>query len=380
MISELLITYIFDSLDKQIIKKIPYALLFSLLMYLTVDIKHVLFLLIAISLITFMSSTILFDITINRALEDILININFKGMIEKIRDIIEGKISILDDIKAQETIRIAALGVLSGLFFTVLFSSSFLMLLYDLNLGNGFIIPSTIFLLIYVYQDLAKADLLKEHQPKEEAPLYDIVEAYLVDNVLEKLPKKALKTTILKLLGRIFGPPCHLKAIKIYHDILLIYMNEDVVSLIKGLMENKKGLRLKYEQGQQVENFFTSSSGTIHSITYLREKSPKEVFPYFFNPNYLGQNQTRDQEKWMALSIIENDKVRGYLFIHMFKGIYSKTRIKKSPSRPTREEYRVKNVLLMIFIGESKYVKYLKTRVEILSTKYPQNLMDVEIE
>ncbi|MEM4467816.1 MAG: hypothetical protein QXJ64_05160 [Thermosphaera sp.] len=203
MISELLLVHVFEGLDKQIVGRIPYLLLFSLLTYLMVDIKHVLLSLIIISLATFLSSTILFDITLNKVFEKTFTYINFKEIAKKIVDIVERKISILDDIRVQENVKSVVLGLLSGVSFAILLSASFLMLLYSLNLGNNIIIPLIIFLVIYVYQDLAKADLLEERQLEGKATSYDImsevVKAYLVDNLFVKLPKRILKINILKL-------------------------------------------------------------------------------------------------------------------------------------------------------------------------------------
>ncbi|MEM4467815.1 MAG: hypothetical protein QXS32_01970 [Candidatus Nezhaarchaeales archaeon] len=84
----------------------------------------------------------------------------------------------------------------------------------------------------------------------------------------------------------------------------------------------------------------------------------------------------KDQEKWMVLSIIDDDKVRGYLFIHMFKNANPKTEGRsKRPKNEIPTKYKkYKYVLLIVLIGESKYVRYLKTQFEILSIKYPQAL------
>lgn len=115
------------------------------------------------------------------------------------------------------------------------------------------------------------------------------------------------------------------------------------------------------------------------SIACLKEKSLKENFPYLFDPNYSHQGE-KDQRKWAVLSIIENNKVKGYLFIHVFKGIKLKTRPRQSPRKPIERVLQQREVLLLIFFGERRYVEYLKTQMEILSTRYPQNLIDAEIE
>jgi len=377
MISELLMTYIFDRLDKQIIKRIPYALLISLIIYLILDIKPLLLPLSIISIIIFLLSTILFNTIINNALGNILLNIDFQKLLEKLADIFEGKTSLLDDIKAQENWKIITIGALSGTFFTILLTTTFLMILNHFMMGKELATPIVIILFIYLYQDIAETDLLKEYQAKEtETPfLQDIAETYIVSNSLKSFPIKSFIVAALKFAGRIIGPLSHLTAPKIHSDTLLIYNNPEIISLIKEQLKKDK-LYLKHEQGQSIDNFFTNGLKHSESITFLKEKPPKENFPYLFDPNYLYSEKRR--KNWTAVSIIEQEKVKGYIFIHMFKGVYVKSRLRKSPRKPIEQEARQKETLLFIFLGERKYLQYLKTRIEIVSTKYPQNLIDME--
>jgi hypothetical protein len=378
MISELLMTYVFDRLDKQILKRLPYTLLISLIAYLMFDLKFMLLLSAIFSLMIFVISTAIFNLIINSALENMLINVDVKKVIGKLAEIFEGKTSLLDDIKAQENLKLITLGSLSGLSLTILLSTAFLMIFQYFEVGKELAIPMIIILLVYTFQDLAETELFKEYQMKEtETPfIYDIAETYIVDNSLKEFPTKTLKIVALKILSKIFGPLCHLNTPKIHSDALLVYDNPAIESLIKELTQKNNKLYLKHEAGQSIDNFFVE--GTPESLTCLREKSPKEVFPYLFDPNY--SYQEKSQKKWTALSIFEQDKVKGYIFIHMFKGVYVKSRLRKNPRRPIEQEHKRKATLLFILIGERKYIKYIKTRIEVLSTKYPQNLMDMELD
>jgi len=377
MIGELLISYVFDRLDKQIIRRIPYALLISLFIHLMTLIEPLLIPLAIISLVGFLLSTTLFNVLLNKAIENILLNIDFRETTKQLANIFEGRASLVDDIKAQENMKVITLAILGGTFLTTLLSTFFLMILNYFNIGKELVIPMIIVLFIYAYQDSAEADLLKEYPSKkaENSFMQDIAQTYLIDNSLTKLPTKSLKIVILKISSRIFGPLCHLTAPKIHSDILLVYNNRDAASFIKELAKENSSLKLRHEQGQSIENFFVSNLGNLQSITCLREKTPREVFPYFFDPNYSYQEK---HGKWTALSIIVDNKVRGYLFIHMFKGVYLRRRIRKSQRKPVEQEPQQKEALLFIFIGERKYVIYLKTRIETLTIKYPQSLMDTE--
>lgn len=382
MISELLMTYVFDRLDKQIILRIPYALLISLIAHIIFDLKPLLLPLSIISFIMFIVSTALFNMIINNALENILVNIDFKRLIEKLAKIFEGKTSLLDDIKAQENLKIITLGILSGTFFILLLSTAFLMILDYFTVKRELAIPMIIILLIYIYQDIAEADLLKEYQTKEtETPfLQDIAETYMVDNSLKSFPIKSPTKVAIKFASRIIGPLCHMATPKIYSDALIVYKNQEIVSLIKQLAKANGKIYLKHEQGQSIENFFTSNRH--ERITVLTEKSPKENFPYLFNPNY--SYSEKDKKKWIALSlrqkINDREKVLGYLFMHLFKGVLQKRKIKGKKRAHFEEEVKSAEVLLLIFIGERSHMEYLKTKIEIISTKYPTNLLYMETE
>ena len=142
MISELMVTYIFDRLDKQIIKKVPYALLISLIIYSLFDMKPFLLPLSAAFLVIFTTLTIIFNSDINKALEGLLIDVkDLKRLVEKLSKIFEGKNSFLDDIKASENWKLILLGVLSGFSFTSLLVIVFLMIFDYFAIEEEFLIP-----------------------------------------------------------------------------------------------------------------------------------------------------------------------------------------------------------------------------------------------
>lgn len=310
-----------------------------------------------------------------------IINVDIREMIKKLTSIFEGKASLLDDIKALGNIRLIASAFLGGASFTILLSISLLILLHHFNLERELIITLTIFLLIYAYQDLAEANLsVKERREKEDIVLFieDAMETYIIDNSLRKLPTKTLKIILIKVFSRIIGPLTSLTPPKFHGDALLVYKNEDVISFIEESAKKENSLRLKHEQGQPIEQFFAEDFGKPQNITVLIEKSPKHLFPYFFNQNH--QKKEKEPGKWTILSIIEDNEVKGYMFIHMYKGAYVKSKITGRERISVKREFQKKDVLLFILVGERKCVMYLKNQINIRSAKYPQNLMNIEIE
>jgi len=386
MISELMVTYIFDRLDKQIIKKVPYALLISLIIYSLFDMKPFLLPLSAAFLVIFTTLTIIFNSDMNKALEGLLIDVkDLKRLVEKLSKIFEGKNSFLDDIKASENWKLILLGVLSGFSFTSLLVIVFLMIFDYFAIEEEFSIPIMIILLIYAYQDLAGGDMLKEYQTKETETTFmeDIAEAYLITNSLKSFPMETPTIAALKLASRIIGPICHLLIPRLHSETFFVYYNPEIKTRLIELTDENNKLYLKCEVGQSIENLFTANWGSIEDISVLSEKSPKKVFPYLLDPSY-EFSQEKDR-KWAGLSIIEQEKrkkrIKGYLFIHMFKGIV----IKKGKPEiiKKRGKYREKRMLepadklivLFILIGERKYVEYLKTTIEITSIKCSPNIV-----
>jgi len=372
--------YIFDHLDKQIIKRVPYSLSISLIIYLLLDPESILLLLAFLLFALFIFSTAVFNWYINKSLERALVNIDFKRFVEKISNIFEGKASLIDDIKASEDWKIVSAGVLSGASFVLLLTTIFLMFIDHFALAKELVVPIIIVLLIYLYQDIAETDWLIEYQTKEsETPfLKDIIEMYMVTNSLKSFPMKSLTKALLRFASRIFGPLCYLAVPNIHSDMVIVYKNREVVSLIKELTKEHHRLFLKHEEGQSIETFFTE--GKCEKITVLRERSPKENFPYLFDPVY--EYSIKNQKKWTVLSLVEQEKggekVHGYVFIHMFKGVYLKTKVKKKGRRLLQQEAQPKEVLFFILVGERKYVHYLKAKIEVISTKYPLNFIDME--
>ena len=115
----------------------------------------------------------------------------------------------------------------------------------------------------------------------------------------------------------------------------------------------------------------------------MHEKSPKENFPYLFDPNY--SYSEKDKKKWTALTLNKKDdgreKVLGYVFIHLFRGIFVKRIIKKKKRgrrSPIKEETKPQEVLFFIFIGNRSYMEYLKTRIQLISVIYPRSLIVTE--
>lgn len=386
MISELVKYYIFEGLDKQILRRIPYFLLSSLIFYPFNIGRFVSYPLLFCFLIIVLISTSLFNRYINKNLESLLTNVDFKKFTEKMSMIVEDRNSLLEDIKKSENWWIIIIAIVSGLSFFSLFTSAFLILFTYFKISKDIIAVAIIFVTIYLYQDIAKSGLFEESKTSEtKFPfLLDLLEMYTINNSLRYLPaKRVLPQPLILLLSRIMAPLTYLSLPKFSFDMLFVYKTPEVVELIRSLAkkDNNSHISLKHEGGQSADGFFTEvKRENGEKITVLNEKSPKENFPYLFNPSY--SYSENGGKKWIAFRMLErglkNEKTVGYIFIHLFRGVFTKRRVKNIARQPVKLESKAKPVLLFIFIGERSYIQYIKTEIEIVSTKFPLEIIDME--
>ena len=382
MISELVKYYIFEGLDKQILRRIPYFLLFSLIFYPFNIGRFVSYPLLFCFLIIVLISTSLFNWYVNRNLESLLTNVDFKNFTKKMSMIVEDRNSLLEDIKKSENWWIIIIAIVSGLSFFSLFTSAFLILFTDFKISKDIIAVAIIFVTIYLYQDIAKSGLFEGSKASEtKFPfLLDLLEMY-INNSFRHLPaKRVLPQPLILLLSRIVAPLTYLSLPKFSFDMLFVYKTPEVVELIRSLAkrDNYSHISLKHEGGQSADGFFTEvRRENGEKITVLNEKSPKENFPYLFNPSY--SYSENGGKKWIAFRVLEeNEKTVGYIFIHLFRGVFVKKRVKNTARQLFKLESKAKPVLLFIFIGERSYTQYIKTEIEVISTKIPREIMEYE--
>lgn len=394
MFSEILMTYIFDKFDRQIIKKVPYALFFSLILYASVlnfgaNLSAYLSLLIfAILTVIFVFSTTFFNSKISNAFEEFIPYNDLRNLTQKLRDIVEGNSSVIDDLRRSENWSLILSGILGGISFTLLLTLALYIIIYYLGIGILLTIPMIVLLVIYIYQDLSKTNLFEEYQVKERPEALfaqNILQTYIVDNSLKSFPIKKMAKVILKFVALLIGPICNLEVPKVGIEMLLVYWNQEVQKLIKEMeikeqekLETKeRRIGLKQEQGISVEELFNESKRG-ERISVMIENSPKEIFPYLLTSEY--KYKPEYNKVWIALKIVEHEKakekIQGYMFIHKFRGLSKKTLIKSHGK--IRFEYQGEPVLFFILIGRQEYIQYLKTRIEILSVKYPTNLISIE--
>src|SRR6266571_5380217 len=175
MLDDLLKFYLSEGLDKQLLKKIPYFLMVSLVLYLVflwlnpnLKVSSILVSIPVLSLLVFVFSTFYFLGHINEGMAKAYGDLNFKSAVAKLRSVYEGQYSMLDDINVKTVNRFFASAVLNGLAILITVVSAFFIML--LLSGAGYAIPlvTVFFGVIYLVYDVSESSIVEEPESKTD--------------------------------------------------------------------------------------------------------------------------------------------------------------------------------------------------------------------
>jgi Ca2+/Na+ antiporter len=375
VIEEILTSYVFEKLNKQIIRKLPYCLFFALLIHLLIGKNDVFLILAPIFFVAFLIFSPYFNYEVNKTTGKLWSNLDFKGIITMISRIFEGGASWLKDMGIAKKKALIISGFLSGIFFSFTLTLVFLLFLNSISLNTAVLVAFTIIVALYIVQDVAKPNLLEEPEKENKLSLmYDVMDAYIVENSLRSLP---LSRTISKvgfvLLTRTIAPLTYFSLPKFAYKEMIVFNNSELKQYLRRYIEGQEDVRLKWEDGQSFDNFFVTDDN-YENISVFSNRSPKEIFPYLLNPQHTYSG--KDRKKWIALTILKKQSGReatvGQVFIHMFRGKFTTT-----TPRPHSQDFdgkpKKREILLFIFLGERSIVQYLETRIGTMTIKCPLN-------
>jgi hypothetical protein len=374
MIEQLLTSYVLEKLNKQIIKKIPYALFFALLINLVFNIQTSVTVITISSFVGFLIFSSVFNNYLSKASERIWKNMDCKAIVGKIYSIFEDGQSWLKDIGSARTRIITISGFISGLLFTITLSSIFVLFLSIVTIDKVVLFAFIIITSIYIVQDAVKANLLEEPESENKSPLsYDVMDTYLLKNSIEL--KNRNSRVALSFIAPIFGPLIFFSFPKTSFKQLTILYNDQIRDLLRKYQKGEENFFFRHEDGHELEDLFVFDNN-IENINIFSSRGQKDILPYLFDPNYVYPSKDKSQENkmWAAFSIIrksqEKENVLGHIFIHSFKGIELTTKIQPHTSdydgKPKRKE-----ILLIMILGQRSIVNYLETKITLISAKAP---------
>ncbi len=374
MIGDLLKFLILEKTDKQILNKMPYYLLFSVIYYIYFQ-PHSFFSLSVYSLfLIFLITTVLFNYSLNKEFEDSFISLDIKSTRKLITEIYSKRRSVLDDINIYSNASLVTLGLISGVSLTLIMTFTFSNIFKALNLRDEMILSLLPFILLYVIYDFMKMEYFEESGSKDSF-LQDLMDLYFVKNTVTKISKPSVVNVFFKFLYRTITPITMVSYPKLKFDILFVYWTPKIFEFLERLMNKEENLFISYEDGVEFTIFKTGgiNNPRCEKISALIEKSPVEVFPYLYDPDYSGKDT---KIKWSLFSVFKKDdgkiKKRGYFFIHCFKVFKRKRNIKKS----FREYLPISTEAIMfILFGERSTIEFIKNEIELISVKVPQDIL-----
>lgn len=387
MLADFIKSYMFEKLDKQIAIKIPYCLFIAVVIFFASSLANLDWLkqlpfpfIIVGSFAFFLLTSIIFNRYLNRILSgNILGNLDLAQTVKKMRSIYDGKASLLDDFNASKNAGMIVAGFLSGILLCIYFVSLFLALLY--YYPSTEVIPvagvGALFLMLYFYYDAGKSPLQQDDKQEKNTFLTDLFQVYAVKNSLKKIKRKS--EAGLYFVSRLLGPLANLQMPKFAFRTIMVYENPALDEFIENLLKSQDGLIGKQSGGESIPNLLTAKP---EKITLLIERSQLENFPYLLNPDYKYPDKD-DHRKWTAVTLFEEgsekEKVICRIFIHKHKAFFVKRYVRNS-HKAVEAKADPRDAFLFFIIGERSQVEYLLTKIELVSTKVPTEILNYEFE
>jgi len=382
LLDDLLKFYLNEEVSKQILKKVPYALALSLLVYWllnfgTTPLGFYSVLIPVISLLSFATSTFIFLSKANGGLADSFGNFDFKSVVGTYSSAYEGQSGLLDEINFRKIGWLVVTALVNGISLIVLLTSAFLLLLTIWAPNPTISLVAVIFLGIFLVQDISSASIVevaKENDPNKTLA-FDFADRFLISNTLAKLPKHLRSRRLFYVASRMIGPLFQMQTPNFAYEAPLVYESPSLVSIVKELtnMEAKTNMFLEYGEGEKIDQFFVFDNRDDR-ISTLMNKSPREVFPYLFDPNY--EDSEKSHKRWISFVVSVrtgnvNRKV-GRIFIHRFNVVSfpSQGRIKRRFNVVVPKK---RAALQFIMMGDRPFIEYVKKKIELNSIPVAPN-------
>lgn len=392
MIEQLLTNFIFDKLNKQIVKKIPTCLFTALLINLIFGFIGSVEIVAIYSFIVFLVLSVYFNYSISKATEDIWNYMDFNKIVGKIASIFESGLSWVKDVQITRPSFILT-GFFSGIFLTISITSIFLLLLEKLSLDITLLITFLIITALYIFLDAAKGELIEEPEGQNKSKfLYDFMDTYMVENTVKNLSIDTLVSRVgLSLLVPVISPLTYFKFPKMAFKEMVVLKNDDLMALLTKYTETKDDFYFKHEGGKILKDVFAIENKT-ENITIFSEESQKKILPYLLDPDYteVQKKNPTDEKKWAAFSIQKRvkssrkkDKKKkgtescfefkmiGHVFIHGFKG---RLLVRENENKPLWKIKRRDVILIMVF-GDRSTAEFIENTINRLAVKVPRDRM-----
>lgn len=403
--SQLVDAYLFETLDIQILKKIPYCLFTPLLFFIAYYFKksyiqpYIAFLTLFFTILSigylllFLWSTYKVNRGIDEELNSIFQDLDWKKFNKSFTEIFNGKKSLYSDIQGALGNDSSGYLLLSGftLFYIISIIIGILLFLFNFNLE--ILLVLLLVTIILMFQDSLKNSPLNDLKPQDtpDSLTSNLLNTYSIDNTIKnyKIPKFESKI-LLHIIARTFGPLIFIPEQNFAIERIIIYWNEEITNIFERYSnENANSdyffeVESYYFRGKEqsagsnlVGHFFNHRNG--ESIRGLITKSPRKLFYYLLDPEEKPLGDKRESGQWLALKIKKKDgdlRTVGYIIVHSFKGLILKNR----PRKKYTKKSDIKDIEYILLYGEKSFISFFKSQLLMNSKQYPLNLLPYEPE
>jgi hypothetical protein len=336
----------------------------------------------------------------------------FDRFISQLTGILDGNFSLVSEgFNKKRVYSLFAWTTFSGFSLLIFNLSLFALIFYYLNVQMGIQIILFGILMFYIYNDVLKLDYIDKEEATKGKYSFEVnlLERFTVTNVMDSNPySKFIKLPLFFGL-RFFSP---LASLDIEFPLVrqfLVYRTDELIDVINEYVDKEDGVVLQ-EFGNKDKKSFPLKTILNNKkpvkLTTILDQSPKESFPYLFDPNYFSEGKKDPKIKYTVLKIvkkpkqkenmteeekIQKNKTLGYMFLQLFHGAYLKTNYSKNYNTGNRRrrglEYEEifetdvsrKEILFIYLVGQKDYVKGIEMKIATVSRNVQKRAMGIDM-
>jgi len=189
----------------------------------------------------------------------------------------------------------------------------------------------------------------------------------------------------------------------------LVYRTNELENAIKEYANKEDGVTLQEFKNEDKKSY---SLETILNnkkpvkLTTILNQSPKESFPYLYDPNYYSEGKKDPKIKYTVLKIVKKSKQKenmtenenldksitlGYMFLQLVHGAYLQTNYSKNYDTVNRRRRGLdyeeifktkvsrKEILFILIVGQKDHVKGIEMKIATVSQNVQKRAMGIDM-
>jgi len=427
VIDDIIKFYLSEGMDKQILRKLPYALIPAIVLYdiislLKINLPNYSFsFVMIISLAVVGVSTIWFLSRLNKAAKGVFNRLNLKDALRTFMGTYEKQDSLLsnirlpfedkhDDQKEEQrpsiSFRFVLVAAVSGISTLIVLILTFFEILAYSKIGLNLSLVLLALVSFYLLFDLSKVSFIEEKDlGTDNTFAADFFKKFLITNSLARFTTKS--KGLLYLTIRLVAPFVYVDIPKPLIESSFVYRTDGLEELFtelpkepvkkerSGTDETKErghSFYIQRESGSSAVDFF-SESHESSSLSDILEQGPSKVFSYLLDPEDKNDVSTSSPSQkelaWISFKVLrsQDNSGLGFVVVHRFKNVFLMHRLKQRKISENKKDWVEINLrtdtrpaFQFIFIGERDILQYIKTQVDLNAGKVSPSALEIGLE